>query len=85
MLGNMLKFVAVLAVLSVAPAMASHRTALHRSPCPFERAREAAVAAAAARAAPPVKVATTVTLSDRLPGVDRSFFGVGRGSEILNP
>jgi hypothetical protein len=85
MLGNMLKFAAVMAVLSVAPAMASQRTMLHRSPCPHERAREAAAAAAALRAAPPPRAATKITLSDRLPAVDRWFSGLGGGSGVLNP
>ena len=86
MLGNVPKFVAFLAILSVAPASASQRTTIHRSPCPYERAREAAAAAAAARAAaPPVKEATTITLSDRLRVLDGWFSGLSHGSGTLTP
>lgn len=85
MLGNVRKFVAFLAILSVAPASASQRTTVHRSPCPYERAREAAAAAAAGRVAPPPKAATTITLSDRLPSIDRWFSGFGHMSGTLNP
>lgn len=74
MLGNVPKFVAFLAILSVAPASASQRTTNHPSSCPYERGGEAAAAAAATRAAtPPVKVETTITLSDRLRALDGWF------------
>lgn len=82
MLGNLLKMLAVLAIVSGTPVWASRRTTVHHSPCPLERAREAA---AGARSAPSVKVATTVTLTSRLPAADHWFFGLSSSSGILNP
>jgi hypothetical protein len=86
MLGKTLKFVAFLAIFSVAPATASRTATPHYSPCPVQRAREMAAEAAAARAAAAtVKAPTTITLSDRLPVLDRWFSGFGRGPSVLTP
>jgi len=82
MLGKLLKILALVAIVSGTPVSASHRTTIHRSPCPMERAREAALAASSM---PGVKVATAVSFSDRLPPADHWFFGISSGSGILNP
>ncbi|HEV2594091.1 MAG TPA: hypothetical protein VGU01_02690 [Sphingomicrobium sp.] len=80
MVGNILRFGALLAFFSVAPAAATQRATLHRSPCPIERAR---AAKSAVHGAPTGKLATTAM--DRLVVGDGGVFGPGLGSGFLNP
>ena len=88
-----LRLLALLTVFSVAPVAAGHcdrgrcigaaRSKLHHhSTCPFERAREAALASA--RVSGAARAPTTITLTDRAPA-DGSLMGLDGGPGFLTP
>jgi hypothetical protein len=91
--GYTLKLLVLSMAFSVAPASAGHcgggrctaaaAPKAHHSACPFERAREAAGAAAAAHTAAWTEAPTTITLIDRVP--PDSPLGMGHGSGFLAP
>ena len=86
-----LKLIALLAIVGVAPASAGHRiagwnAAQEKAPCPYEKARLAALAAAIPVAAPApeqAKVPVRITLIDRVPA--DSVLGLGRNPAFVSP
>ena len=86
-----LKLLALMTAVTVAPASAGHRiagwkAAEKNAACPYEKARLAAMAAALPVPAPApqrAKVATRITLLDRLPA--GSLLGMGRNSGSFSP
>jgi hypothetical protein len=86
-----LKLLALMTAVTVAPASAGHRiagwkAAEKETACPYEKARLAAMAAALPVPAPApqrAKVATRITLLDRLPA--GSLLGMGRNSGSFSP
>jgi hypothetical protein len=82
---HLLKLVALAAVFSVGPAVASQveaaKAAPHHWDCPKKRAQ--AAAAAALRTPQQAKGGSTITLSDRVP--DGSIFDLGWRHGIFTP
>jgi hypothetical protein len=85
---HMLKLLALLTVLAVAPATASQRTtgvsAVRHNGCPHRRAAEARAAAIFAHLSQARKAPMRVTLIDRVTKVD-SLAEFGGGSKLMMP